>query len=95
MSRVEWISLLGPLMAGVSVIVAIWISNRNLAAQHKSESDRLDKAMGERMAILETKVTAWSERVSTFERHIQTQINDLKLRLTEIEREMKREKSKP
>lgn len=93
MNRAEWISLLGPIVAGVSVIVTVWISNKNLAAQHKREADKLDKAMGERMAILETKVTSFSERVSTFERHIQTQINDLKLRLTEIEREMKREKS--
>lgn len=87
------VAVLGPFISTASVITTIILSNRTMASQHKSEADRLDSKMAERVTVLETKMNSWMDRISTFERHIQKQIDDLKLRLSEIEKEMRREKS--
>lgn len=89
----DW-SWIGPVATIASVIVAIWISNRNIAHEQKVQSEKLTAELSTKVAVLSEKITAFSDRVSTFEKHIQNQINDLKIRLGEIEREMKREKSR-
>lgn len=93
MSDFSWSDVIGPMVTVASVVVTVWISNRSMANQHKSEADRLTKELGEKVAVLGEKITGFSDRVSTFERHIQKQIDDIKIRMMELEKEVRREKS--
>ena len=93
MSEMFWLGIAGLVVSTGSIIATVLVSTRNMAAQHKRESDKLSTEMHERVAVLETKIMGFAERVSTFERHIQKQIDDLKIRMMELEKEVRREKS--
>lgn len=88
-----WLGVVGLLVSTSSIIVTIVMTNRNMANQHRTEAEKLATRMVERVAVLEAKVNGFMDRVSHLERIVQNQIDDLKIRLFEIEKEMKREKS--
>ena len=93
MGEMFWLGVVGLLVSTSSIIVTIVMTNRNMANQHRTEAEKLATRMVERVAVLEAKVNGFMDRVSHLERIVQNQIDDLKLRLFEIEKEMKREKS--
>lgn len=93
MGEMFWLGVVGLLVSTSSIIVTIVMTNRNMANQHRTEAEKLATRMVERVAVLEAKVNGFMDRVSHLERIVQNQIDDLKIRLFEIEKEMKREKS--
>lgn len=93
MGEMFWLGVVGLLVSTSSIIVTIVMTNRNMANQHKAEAEKLAVKMVERVAVLEAKVGGFMDRVSHLERIVQHQIDDLKIRLLEIEKEMKREKT--
>lgn len=93
MGEMFWLGVIGLLVSTSSIIVTIVMTNRNMANQHRTEAEKLATRMVERVAVLEAKVNGFMDRVSHLERIVQNQIDDLKIRLFEIEKEMKREKS--
>lgn len=93
MGEMFWLGVVGLLVSTSSIIVTIVMTNRNMANQHRTEAEKLATRMVERVAVLEAKVNGFMDRVSHLERIVQNQIDDLKIRLFEIEKEMKREKT--
>lgn len=93
MSEAAWIGVFGLVVSTASIIVTIILANRAMVTAQRAESEKLATRMVERVAVLEAKVNGFMDRVSHLERIVQNQIDDLKIRLFEIEKEMKREKT--
>lgn len=93
MSESAWIGVFGLVVSTASIIVTIILANRAMVTAQRAESEKLATRMVERVAVLEAKVNGFMDRVSHLERIVQNQIDDLKIRLFEIEKEMKREKT--
>lgn len=78
----QWPTILSIFVATVGIVTTIVLSNRSHANQQIAQ-----------IAKLEQQMVGFIDRISTMERHIQKQIDELKARLGEFEREMRREKS--
>lgn len=93
MTVANWLTICAIVVAAIGNALIVWVANKQTRARQQEQSENLQRSITERILVIETEMKSFMERISTFERHIQRQIDELKDRLGDFEKEMRREKS--